>query len=200
VILMANERSPDRTTGQEMIEDEFLKWTFKCGSRAALSRIYRKYLNYLLTLAMALLNDADSAEDVVNDVFVTFAKNVKYFKLHGSLKSYLATCVINRARDQIRTNQRRPTRLDEDKLDLIIASDAHQPQQQIRCSEESRQLNQAIAQLPYEQREVIILHLKGDVKFNQIAKLQGVSVNTVRGRYRYGLDKLRSILNGEVKK
>jgi len=38
------------------------------------------------------------------------------------------------------------------------------------------------------------------MKFRQIAQLQGVSVNTIKGRYRYGLTKLRSILNGEMEK
>ena len=89
----------------KMIEDELLKWRFKCGSREALSRIYEKYLNSLLTLAMALLNDTGAAEDVVHDVFVSFAKSSESFKLRGSVKSYLGTCVINRARDQMRTMQ-----------------------------------------------------------------------------------------------
>ena len=52
-----------------MIEDEVLKWKFKAGSKEALRRIYEKYLNRLLTFAMALLNDAGAAEDVVHDVF-----------------------------------------------------------------------------------------------------------------------------------
>jgi len=180
-----------------MIEDELLKWQFKRGSREALRRIYEKYLNNLLTLAMALLNDVNTAEDVVHDVFVSFAKSAEDFKLRGSLKSYLATCVMNRARDQIRTNQRQPMRLDESEP---ISSNLNGPEQSVMCSEESEQLNQAIAQLPDEQREAIILHLKGEMKFREIAKLQGVSVNTIQGRYRYGLNKLRSILNGEVEK
>ena len=57
-----------------------------------------------------------------------------------------------------------------------------------------------MARLPYEQREVVILHLRAGMKFRQIAKLQDISINTIKGRYRYGLDKLRSILNGEVEK
>jgi DNA-directed RNA polymerase specialized sigma24 family protein len=45
-----------------------------------------------------------------------------------------------------------------------------------------------------------MLHLKGGLKFREIAKLQCVSVSTIHGRYRYGLDKLRSLLNSEVEK
>jgi len=180
-----------------MIEDELLKWRFKCGSRGALCRIYEKYEDYLLTVAMALLNDTSVAEDVVHDVFVSFAKSSENFRLRGSLKSYLATCVTNRARDQIRRDQRQPAALDDTGL---LSSEAEMPDLRVSQSEELQQLNDAIAQLPYEQREVIVLHLKAGMKFREIARLHKVSVNTVQGRYRYGLSKLRSILNGEVRK
>jgi len=43
-------------------------------------------------------------------------------------------------------------------------------------------LNHAIAQLTYEQQEVIMLHLRGDMKFREIASLQGISINTVKSR------------------
>ena len=180
-----------------MIEDELLKWRFKRGSKDALRRIYEKYLNHLLTLAMALLNDAGRAEDVVHDVFVSFAGSTKDFKLGGNLKSYLTTCVMNRARDQIRANRRGPTQLDAAES---LSSNLNGPDQTIICSEESRKLNHAIAQLPDDQREVIALRLKGEMTFSQIAKLHNTSINTIQGRYRYGLNKLRSVLNGEVEK
>jgi len=66
--------------------------------------------------------------------------------------------------------------------------------------EESQLLTDALSRLPLEQLETIILHLKGGMKFKEIADMQGISINTVQGRYRYGLDKLRTILNGELKK
>jgi RNA polymerase sigma-70 factor (ECF subfamily) len=180
-----------------MIEDELLKLRFKYGSSEALRRIYEKYLNSLLTLAMALLNDVNAAEDVVHDVFVSFAKSTENFRLRGNLKSYLATCVINRARDRIRTNKRRPNRFAESDL---MMTEANGPEESVIFNEETHRLNQALARLPDEQREAIILRLHSQMKFKEIARLQGVSTNTIQGRYRYGLNKLRSILNGKVEK
>jgi RNA polymerase sigma-70 factor (ECF subfamily) len=81
---------------------------------------------------------------------------------------------------------------------LIGESDC--PEQAVIRDEVSQQLNIALAELPYEQRETVVLHLKGGMKFKEIAVLQSVSINTVQGRYRYGLDKLRSMLNDEVQK
>ena len=53
-------------------------------------------------------------------------------------------------------------------------------------------------QLPYEQREAVALHLSSGLTFRQIARHQSSSISTAKGRYRYGLDRLRSILNGRL--
>ena len=73
-----------------LIEDELLKWRFRRGSREALARIYEKYVHLLLSVAMGLLNDPHEAEDVVQDVFVSFARGADGFAMKGSLKAYLA--------------------------------------------------------------------------------------------------------------
>ena len=61
-----------------------------------------------------------------------------------------------------------------------------------------QRLVDAMAQLPYEQHEVIVMRAYAGLKFKAIAKMQNESINTIQSRYRYGLNKLRSILNGEV--
>jgi len=61
-----------------------------------------------------------------------------------------------------------------------------------------RRLSEALGRLPYEQREVLILRTYSGMTFRTIAKQQGVSINTALGRYRYAMDKLHSLLNGEV--
>jgi len=178
-----------------MIEDRLLIWKFKCGSKDALRRIYEKYAGFLLTLAMALLNDVNKAEDVVHDFFVSFAQSGEKLQLNGSFKWYLATCVVNRARDRLRARQLQTVGLDEAHS---VCSDAKEPELVAVCNEELQKLCMAMEQLPYEQREVVLLHTKGEMKFRQIAKLQDVSIKTVQSRYRYGLDKLRLFLDGEI--
>ena len=180
-----------------MLEDKLLVMKCRRGNRDAMCRIYLKHKDYLLTLAKGLLGERAEAEDVVHDVFVAFARSAGRFRLTGSLRGYLATCVSNLARDRIRARKRKPESLDS--ADPII-SDSNNPQQHAAEKEELTRLRQAMSQIPYEQREAVVLHLKGDMKFRDIASLQGVSLSTTHGRYRYGIDKLRSLLNGEVEK
>ena len=180
-----------------MLEDKLLIWKFKCGSNEALCRIYRKYADYLLALAAALLQDVNAAEDVVHDVFCKFIESREKFKLDGSLKSFLGICVVNLARDKLRSRRSQPCELDEA---AATASDTNGPEHHAIFGEEARNLNHAIAQLVYEQREVIMLHLRGGMKFREIADLQGISINTAKSRYRYGLEKLRTLLSDKEKK
>ncbi|MCP4612279.1 MAG: sigma-70 family RNA polymerase sigma factor [Planctomycetes bacterium] len=166
----------------------------KQGSRDALRGIYEQHRNSLLILAIALSHDVNIAEDAVHDVFVTFALNFENFKLTGSLKAYLNKCVANRVRDLMR--KKRSHTLDPQQA-RSAPSDLSEPSRLIVCNEELKLLSSALATLPHEQREVIALHIHGQMRFRLIAKSLGISVNTVKGRYRYGIRKLRSILNSE---
>jgi RNA polymerase sigma-70 factor (ECF subfamily) len=179
-----------------VLEDKRLIWKFNNGDRGVLRRIYEKYKNDLVALASALLNDKTAAEDAVHDVFVNFI-TAESFRLTGSLKGYLATCVANNARNRNKARQQRKT-ISLDKAEAV-ASDSDGPDCSAILSEQVSHLISSLEQLPYEQREVLVLHLYSGLKFRVIAKCQGVSVNTAQGRYRYGLDKLRSLLNGEAK-
>ena len=181
-----------------MIEDKLLIWKFKCGSKDALRRIYEKYKNELLKLAVVLVNDVNAAEDAVQDVFVNFAQSAAEIRISGNLKKYLAVCVANRIRNRKRDQQRHRLASIED-ADCTI-SDLKRPEQWAILSEQLKRLSSAMAQIPDEQREVIALYMQGEMTFRQIAGIQNVSVNTIQGRYRYGLDKLRSLLDSEVTK
>ena len=181
-----------------MVEDKLLIWKFKHGDKDALQRLYEKYKNDLLKLAIALVNDVSTAEDVVQDVFVVFARSADKIQLRGNLKKYLITCVANRIRNQIRDQQRHKTS-GIDELDWAV-SDINRPDQWAILSEELERLRNALAQIPYEQREVITLYMQANMTYRQIAKIQNASINTIQGRYRYGLNKLRSILNSEIEK
>jgi RNA polymerase sigma factor (sigma-70 family) len=178
-----------------MIEDELLKWRFRRGSREALARIYEKYVHLLLSIALGLLNDPHEAEDVVQDVFVAFAQDTAGFRLRGSLKAYLATCVVNRARDQVRSER---ARLRLTNGYTIVPIEEDEADRSLVYGERCERLSRALAELPYEQREVVVLKVKDGLKLKDIAKLQNVSISTVHGRYRYGMDKLRTLLNGEI--
>ena len=180
-----------------MIEDRLLIFRCRNGSRAAFQRIYEKYESDLRTLAANLLDDKAAAEDVVHDVFVSFLKVVDRLELRSSLAGYLKTSVANRARDYLRKRKRQQQTVAVNDAEQLISSHDG-PVRLVIQSEELQKLGLAMSQIPYEQREAVVLHLHGRMKFKTIAKLQKVSIKTAHSRYRAGLDGLKLILNSEV--
>jgi RNA polymerase sigma-70 factor (ECF subfamily) len=168
----------------------------KRGSRDALTQIYNKHKADLLLLAMALLNDRGAAEDVVHDVFVSFVQGLDGFRLTGSLKGFLLTCVANHARNVNKAQRRRVAGAES--LSEKPTAGSIDPAETLQCNEQLQRLSACLAELPFEQREVIMLHLQGAMTFQAIARTQTISANTAKSRYRYGLEKLRSLLNGEA--
>jgi RNA polymerase sigma-70 factor (ECF subfamily) len=60
--------------------------------------------------------------------------------------------------------------------------------------EDSLTLQAALLQLPREQREVIVMHVWGQMSFEDVSLVIGVSPNTAASRYRYGLSRLRTLM------
>jgi RNA polymerase sigma-70 factor (ECF subfamily) len=178
------------------MEDKLLVFQCRRGSREALTRIYEKYKADLLLLALALLNDKTAAEDVVHDVFLSFVRCLDQFHLTGSLRGYLLTCTANHARNWNKAERVRRRGMDH------VADPGEQriegPGETLVCNEQLELLSGALAELPFEQREALLLHLHGQMTFRAIARARQISTNTAKSRYRYGIDKLRSILNGKV--
>ena len=179
-----------------MLEDKLLLLKFKHGNSDALRRIYEKYKDELLALAVALTNDRTMAEDALHDVFVSFARYSGKLRLRTSLKSYLSSCIANRVRNLKHTKSQivQPDHVEN------TGKDCDRPDRQAISAELYGQIEQAMEQLPYDQREIIILHLQSGMRFRTIAESLNISINTIQSRYRYGLDKLRSLLDVEVEK
>jgi RNA polymerase sigma-70 factor (ECF subfamily) len=177
-----------------MTEDKLLLRKLRQGKAKALCKIYEKYKNDLLALAMSLCNDSDKAEDALHDVFVAFARRAKELQLRSSLKGYLLTSIANRVRNFRREPELVKTRL----IQFADVEDSTRLNKDVASSELVEVLRNALAQLPFEQQEVITLHLMSGLKFREIAAAKSVSINTIQSRYRYGLEKLKNLLNGQV--
>lgn len=172
-----------------ILEDRWLLRKVRRGDATALQCIYERYKHDLLGLAVTLSHDKGAGEDIVHDVFVSFVRFAPRLRLRTSLRSYLLTSVANRARNLNRVSApaRPPADAAESPADQTVWE-----------NERAVFIEQALAQLPCDQRETILLHLQAGMKFREIADAQDVSVNTIQSRYRYGLEKLRSLLDGKV--
>jgi RNA polymerase sigma factor (sigma-70 family) len=155
-----------------------------------LEQLYLAHKDDLLTAVMCLLGGHRStAEDVLHDVFVSVAGRGQVIRKNS--RNYLITACLNRARDVLR--RREAWTISGDHLPEQPCNQSD-PAQLLELDEEAGCLLEALAHLPIAQREVVVLHLHGQMTFRELAETFGVSINTVQSRYRYGLAALRKSL------
>jgi RNA polymerase sigma-70 factor (ECF subfamily) len=175
-----------------MLEDQLLWWRSKRGSRRAFDLIYQKYVDMMLAVALHLLGNAGDAEDVVQEVFTSLVAAPQTIELRGSLKGFLAVCVANKSRDLLRRRKLVPAGPDDREL-----AGSDEPLELVIRSEQILRLREALRRLPYEQQEVVTLHVHAGLTFRALARALQVPLGTVQSRYRYGLNSLRMELERE---
>ncbi|HCO93186.1 MAG TPA: hypothetical protein DIU00_04415 [Phycisphaerales bacterium] len=173
-----------------MSEDKHLLKLLRHGDSGALRRLYEKYRTDLFTVALSLIHDIHTAEDCLQDVFARLAEGAADMEIRRNLKGYLISSVANRARDQLRQQ----TKLSDKMENFGCSAGATDPVKVLIDREESARLFNMLMKLPYDQREVFVLHVQGEMKFREIAELQNASIKTVQSRYHYGIEKLQALL------
>jgi len=148
----------------------------------------------LVLLARQWTPDRSEAEDIVHDGFVRFWRSRDRA---ADPRAYLFACVKRAGLDRVRSNRRRQRR------ELAAAKPESEPPQQwfagpLEDAERRAAVELALASLPAEQREVVVMRVWGALTIPQIAEVLGVPVNTASSRWRYGLAALRGRLKPEV--
>jgi RNA polymerase sigma-70 factor (ECF subfamily) len=159
------------------------------GQRDAFEALYRAHKDPLLTATAILLGgDRSVAEDVLHDVFIQLVDQAASLRLKSSLRNYLMTCCLNRARDYLRRQAAHRKYL-EDSVPPV--AEEKNPVDGLAALEQQNRMIQLLSMLPDEQREVVTLHIHGELTFAEVADVMDVSINTVKSRYRYALEKLQ---------
>jgi RNA polymerase sigma-70 factor (ECF subfamily) len=145
--------------------------------RNELRKLYERHSRGLLAYACSFVASYASAEDVVHLIFARLLRGD--IEIKGSPVPYLYRAVRNAALNDIR-KRNREVDLDEGWLDSPPG-----------MGQTGLELQSALRELPEEQREIILLHVWGQMSFEEAATALGISPNTAASRYRYGLSKLR---------
>lgn len=151
---------------------------------AEIEALYRQYGASLLLFASAISGDRSRAQDAVHQVFLMAIENESVSQAINK-KAYLFACVRNAALNDAKVQDR--------SMPLDVDSAWFSPPDRDYAAEQN--LRRALGELPDDQREVIVLHVWGELTFSEIADLLGVSSNTAASRYRYALAKLRGSIS-----
>ena len=153
---------------------------------AEVEQVYRKHGSALLLFATAISGERSRAQDAVHKVFLNLMEDGSLLRA-VDVKAYLFTCVRNAVLNDLKARRRHVA------LDYECAW--FDPPDKDYAAE--RNLRRAMAALPDDQQQVIVLHVWGELTFPQIGEFLDISSNTAASRYRYALAKLRESLCGK---
>jgi RNA polymerase sigma-70 factor (ECF subfamily) len=179
--------------------DADLIFSLKAGEQQALSILYERYGGLVYTVALRILTQPSEAEDLTQEVFLTFWKQDKFDPTRAALGTYLSVLTRSRALNKLQgraSHQRSLERLQQQTLPVELT--APTPLEQASQAEQQQSLQQAMAQLTDSQRQILEMNYYQGFSQSEIAEQLGLPLGTVKTHARQGLIKLRQLLGDAV--
>lgn len=197
--------------------DEELVAALVEGDEAALSELYDRHAESLFRAALLRLGDRGLAEEVLQDTYLALWNRAELFDgAQGSVIGWLSTIARNRAIDRLRSSARRPApvalsslaaagaeaQAADDARDAILAAAtpvagvtaAPDPEREVDVAELRREVDQALAGIPDQERQVLTLAYYDQLSQSEIAARLAWPLGTVKTRTRRALARLRETL------
>jgi|SRR5918993_2125570 RNA polymerase sigma-70 factor, ECF subfamily len=168
----------------------------------ALAQLYDRYQRLVFSLALAIVNDRETAEEVTLDVFMRVWQKADTYRVEqAKVSTWLTHIARHHAIDILR---RRAARLDQSAVhweDAIsnLESSQPDPQESAEVSLRREHIQAALNQLPAEQKQALLLAYFGGYTQSQIAELLAQPLGTIKTRLRLAMQKVREFLHQEDK-
>lgn len=154
--------------------------------------LYHAHWRYLVRLAVLLVDDVHSAEDVVQDAFVALHRRSGSLRDPEAALGYLRAAVVNRSRSVLRRRQVARKHLKVAEPEAGASAD-----QDVLIRDEHRAALAAVRALPRHQREVLILRYWSGLSEREIAQTLGIAQGSVKSAASRGIATLQRVLGGE---
>lgn len=155
----------------------------------------------LFYAAYLLVKDKFIAEDIFQEACIRVLKSMRKGKYAeaGKFVPWVARIVRNLSIDYLRQakKMKKFTMPDGSDIFSFIASGNRNQEEQHIHSKDCKNVREVLEQIPYEQREVVVLRIYGDLSFKEIAELTDTGINTVLGRMRYGLLNMKKLIENQ---
>ncbi|MGI0489947.1 sigma-70 family RNA polymerase sigma factor [Pantanalinema rosaneae CENA516] len=164
------------------------------GQTTALGVLYDRHARLVYGLALTTLGNAQEAEDLTQDIFLTLAKGSSYNPQRGSLRTFLAILTKSRAKDRLRSRSSTRRMLDRWQWGRQLEPGTPLPLEQVFQQEQSQEVRTALAQLSEQEQQVLRMAYYEGLSQSAIAQQLEIPLGTVKARARRGLLKLRQTL------
>lgn len=176
----------DFKVGQVTTSDATIRRA-QAGDAQAFQEIYHSYHRRVWALARRWETDAERAEDLLQEAFVSVWRSLPDFRGDSALSTWIHTIVVRTALDRARAEKRREKR--------ELSADHEGPAEVSTLPGGDIDLERAIAALPDGQRQMLLLHSVEGYRCREIAERLGVAVGTVQSQLFRAREKLKEVLD-----
>ena len=195
---MLEKTSPELAT----LGDEALIRLIALRRSDALSALYDRYSRLVFSLALHVVGDRETAEEITQDVFYRVWENAATYRSdQAKLTTWMTSITRYRAIDILRKRQVRPERdsLDWEDAGLEVNSGLQDsPEELTELALQQHRVRAAISALPPDQQEVLALAYFRGLSHSQIAERLKQPLGTVKTRIRLAMQRLRDLLKDET--
>jgi RNA polymerase sigma-70 factor, ECF subfamily len=174
----------------------------QAGDQTAIAALVAEQQRYVYSIAMSITKDPTDAADLTQDALIRFVRSIGSYRGETKLSTWLYRLVVNLGIDRLRRRGAPPIRLDDEGVDVDVASDdpIDDVAAVVERAEEARIVRAAVSQLPDAQRVALTLHYFEDLRYEDIADVMGVPLNTVKSPVRRGKERLAVLLGSALER
>jgi RNA polymerase sigma-70 factor (ECF subfamily) len=185
-------------TKSPKIPDAQLIIDYIAGNESSLEVLIYRHKSRIYNFIFSKVFDSDVAKDVFQETFIKVIKTLKrgVYNEEGKFVSWVMRIAHNLVIDHFRKSNRIPKFESSDEYDVFqFISDGSPNAEKALINEQVvSDLQNLVAELPEDQKEVLTMRLYRDMSFKEIAESTGVSINTALGRMRYAVINLRKMI------
>jgi len=182
----------------EEVSDAVLIERLRANDLDALGALFDRYYAQVYRTAVAITRDNAVAEDIAQDCFLKLLQYANRIDVSLPLAPWLYRVTVNLSYTWISRRQKRRISL-EALVDHLMSPSGHSPDQLAEKGEVQHQVRNAISELPFNQRVVIVLHYLSSLSLEEIAEILDCPVGTVKSRLYYARENLRRRLDDSTR-
>jgi RNA polymerase sigma-70 factor (ECF subfamily) len=170
-------------------QDVALVERYLAGDIAAFDEIMIRYERQIYRVCYRFVENRDDARDLAQDVFVKAFEHLGTFRRESSLKTWLYRIAINHCINHVKKHSHDFVEVDEYTGSVSPSVLAHMEHEQ-----EREQFRRMIKRLPPKQKAILELRVNEQLSYDEIAKISGRSVSTIKASVFFALEKLRKLV------
>jgi RNA polymerase sigma-70 factor (ECF subfamily) len=173
-----------------------LMLSLKNGDIHAFDCLYKRHSDYLYRYLLRKCNDPGIAEDLSQEIWLKLFNTRERYNVYAEFVNYLTKIAKNHFIDYCRRNKNKlkTISVDGEEIEDSESEPGEEPENQVEWQQEYKAILECVSKLVDKQQEVFLLKEEAGFTVPEIADITGVNKETIKSRYRYAVDKLKTCL------